>query len=406
MIQSLRNLAIPLLLKSARRQGTARFKSLKRATRSVLIIPPSAAGSVGDAAMLSVAFDQLKSAGFDRISYAGMDGWDALPGFDSHHNLDAWFFSERRSALAQAIKLLGDFSHTMLVGADCIDGTYNPGSIKRRIHLLDEHAKLGGNARILGSSFSDKPHEDAVSALRGLHPGVVINARDPLSRSRMEQCLARQVQQTADMAFLTPENSKSSVAVALTSFVREQREKGRVLVGLNICSNIARIVPGYVEANQQLLARLIQADYAVLLVPHDNRGPDNDAVLLTNAAKKITPSLHDRLFALPETDPGTIKASLRMTEAIVTGRMHAAILAMSAGIPALSFTYQGKFEGLYQLLNLENEGLLFDPSYFAENPSSTIDSILDHLSQRKVFAQILNERLPSVLTKARLNFSL
>ncbi len=405
MIQSLRNLVVPLYLANARRQAAALYASLDATTRSILVIPPTAAGSVGDAAMLWVAFDELKLAGFERVSYAGPGGWDALPDFDSHHDMDAWFFSSRRSALAQAIKLLGNFSHSMLVGADCIDGTYNPGSITRRMHLLDEHARLGGDARILGSSFSDNPNRDAVSVLRELHPRVVINARDPVSKSRMEQVLARQIQQTADMAFLTPENSNLLEAGAVTSFVREQRDQGRAVVGLNICSTIARTNPGYVEANQKLLSRLIQADYAVLLVPHDNRGTRNDALLLAEAAKTVPPALQGHLLALPETGPGTVKASLGKVDALITGRMHAAILAMGAGTPAISFTYQGKFEGLYQLLDLENEGLLFDPSHFASSPERIIEAILDRLTRHQAYARMLKKKLPTVLAKARSNFS-
>ncbi|UUL82373.1 polysaccharide pyruvyl transferase family protein [Sphingomonas qomolangmaensis] len=354
--------------------------------------------------MLTVAYNELKTAGFSRVSVALPAGWDALPPFDSYHDLNKWFFDGRRSVLAHGILEASAFSHTMLVGADCIDGTYNPGSITRRMVLLDEHARIGGDARILGSSFSTKPHAEAIRTLRHLASNVCINARDPVSRERLQAAAGRVVRQTADLAFLTMPAGDDAIPDDTRNFLEAQAAAKRPMIGLNINANIDRTVVGYTSAHDNFLRRLLGEGYSVLLVPHDNRGQRSDETLLSELQLRLDPDSAKHVHLLNAHEPSFVRQVLSKLEAIVTGRMHAAILAMSAGTPAISFVYQGKFEGLYQLIGLTEESVLYDPKNFAERPDEIQDQILEALGRREELRVIIHRELPRVMGLARSNF--
>lgn len=404
MKQVFRDLAIPIILARARKTGADRLKDSLGQQRSVLVIPPAAAGSVGDAAMLNVAYDQLRRENFARVSIACAPGWEEIRPFDSFHNFDEWFFGQRRSTLAAAIKLLGEFSHSMLVGADCIDGTYNPGSITRRIALLDEHAKIGGDARILGASFSDQPNEYAVEVLRALDPRVAINARDPVSRTRMQNVVRNEIWQTADMAFLTePDSTDSSVSAAF-AFTELQRSEQRRVVGVMVNHVVDQKFDKFTDAHVPLLNRLIDEGISILLVPHDSRGERSDRVLLSELMQRMDTTQRQRIHLLDNAPPGAVQAALTSLDAVITSRMHAAILAMSVGTPAISFVYQGKFEGLYKLLGLEEEGLLLQPNDLVDRSAETIDTIIYHIQRRDYLADRILAVLPKVKRLAESNF--
>lgn len=404
MIGVLKNVYVELLLNSASRQASSAFKLLDSNLRSALVIPPANIGSVGDAAMLNAVKTQLKIRGYSHVAVLLGDGWDAIEGFDEYIPADDWFYLERRSSLVNIIKKLGNFTHSYLVGADCIDGIYNPGSISRRLRILQEHAQLGGNARILGSSFSQSPHPLAIDSLRALDPSIVVCARDPVSRRRIQEATGRVVRQTADLAFFTESDLHHPHTVAAREFTQSSRSLGLQVVGLNINFLVELQNPGFCKAHEKLVQCLLENDVAILLVPHDARGNESDAVLLKRATNNIPTSLKDRVALLKEAPPAATRSALSCLDLVITSRMHAAILAMSAMTPAISFVYQNKFEGLYELLSMNNEGLLFEPTDLINEPDKTIGSILSIIKSHKSLQHSLEESLVEVIDLANANF--
>ena len=399
-----RKIVARLMLARSRRTAYSQLRALPKGTRRALVIPPTAAGSIGDAAMMNATRARLRKRGFTHVAVAIADGWDAIEGFDTYLPGDDWFFYERKSALARLVGTLGQFSHSFLIGADCIDGTYNAGSITRRMTLLDEHARLGGRARIMGSSFSAAPKRVAIERLRTLDTSITLCARDPVSRDRLIAATRRDIAQTADLAFLTSADPDHPNAAAALSFIDAQNNAGRSVIALNINCVVEQKHPGFAAAHRQLVSSLLDRGYAVLMVPHDSRGEVNDAALLAGAITEVSPEASERIGWLEESPPAATRAVLARVDAIVTSRMHAAILAMSAGTPAICFTYQGKFEGLYQLLGLIDEGLLFDPAKLVEQPAQTQDAILQQIERRAALAETLSAKLGRVRELADKNF--
>ncbi|MDT0576979.1 polysaccharide pyruvyl transferase family protein [Croceicoccus sp. F390] len=368
-----------------------------KGAKAALIIPPAAAGSVGDAAMINATCAALRERGFAHIALASPGGWEALSDIDEWLDLNAWFFGQSRRVLARGVRRLGAFSRSVLIGADCIDGVYNPGSITRRLTLLHEHAGIGGETTVLGSSFGLHPDPVAVERLRSLHRDIVICARDPVSYNRLATATGRPIRQTADLAFLIKSDLGHDAARVALAFIERQAKTGRRTIGLNINFLIEAAHPGFAAAHRRLVDRLLASEHALLLVPHDNRGKTTDASLLDMAIAHLTPAQREHVAMLPPSPPCATKAVLGRLDAIVTSRMHAAILALSTGTAAISFVYQGKFEGLYRLLGLENTGWLLDPAELVHDSVATTDRICAliadaHQSDRIIAAGVAKAR--------------
>lgn len=404
MISKLRNAYVQRILRRARRRGRAELAKLASDTLRAVVIPPADIGSVGDAAMLNAVRTQLRNRGFRHIGILLAEGWDAIAGFDEYIPADDWFYLERRSALAKIIEKLGGFKHSYLVGADCIDGVYNPGSISRRMQVLQEHAELGGNARILGSSFSLSPNPIAIDALKALDPSIVVCARDPVSRRRIQDATGRDVRQTADLAFFTGEDTDHANSASALAFIRDIRSLGFGVVGLNINFLVELKHPGFCEAHIKLVKELLENDIGILLVPHDSRGEESDADLLMRATMDVPEPLKSRIMLLEEAPPAATRSVLGSLDMVITSRMHAAILAMSASTPAISFVYQNKFEGLYELVSMSEEGLLFDPAELIDYPDKTVGSIMSIIERRQSISKALANNLDRVIGLANANF--
>lgn len=58
--------------------------------------------------------------------------------------------------------------------------------------------------------------------------------------------------------------------------------------------------------------------------------------------------------------------------------MHLAIAAMSRNIPAITFAYQGKFEGVYRLFAFERNLMFDSESFTPEELTSAIEFLMTH----------------------------
>src|SRR5690606_26545186 len=107
---------------------------------------------------------------------------------------------------------------------------------------------------------------------------------------------------------------------------------------------------------------------SVLLVPHDVRTERSDRVIAAEIAAGVGVDLAPHIHAFHAETPGQLKALLAGVDLIVTGRMHAAIIALGAHTPALSFAYANKFEGLYRHLELDPAEMILDLQHLHADP--------------------------------------
>lgn len=368
-------------------------------------MPPADQGSLGDAAMMNSACAFLKSSGVAEVDLLLKQGWEAISGFDRQLDAGDYFYGGWRRKFLPVLASLGRYSHVFFVGADVVDGVYNPASVQRRLGVLAEVARIGGAATIFGCSFSETPDPACVEALRALPASVRIKARDPISKGRLERTLQRPIDLVADLAFLLPAKPDAPQARSALAWVEDRRRSGDRVVAINANYLIDAKHPGFSAGIGGLMKALVKNGVSLLLVPHDTRTERSDRHILEEAAAGIESEFQSRLRLLPPEEPGMIKAVLGGVDLVVTGRMHVAILAMGAGRPALSFGYQGKFEGLYQLLGLSGAGLLLPPSMLVERPQEVAEIVRERLEDADVLAARIAMSLPAVQDLARANFA-
>lgn len=398
-MNALLSLAVPL----ARAVTPKRVKGNQHLRAA--LIPPALPGSLGDAAMLSASASFLRARGFPNVDLIFGKEWPLDAPIDRRINAERFFFRGSELQFASLIPRMATYSHAYFVGADVIDGAYNPRSVCGRIALLGEVARLGGSSTILGSSLNEHPEESTLKALRALPPEVAICARDPISRERMERFLNRPIRPVADVAFLLNTLPDSPLVADPCDWIAERRRAGDRVIGLNANYIHAQKHATFPDALAALIPALLRQNVSILMVPHDIRTERSDERLLGDALTKLDPSMRERVRMLRPESPGAIKAVLARVDLIVTGRMHAAILGMGGGTPAFCFAYQGKFEGMFALFDLQSADLLSTPENLVANPTAVADKALAHLDNAPVLRRQIEARLPAVTMLAEQNFA-
>ncbi|NMG63590.1 hypothetical protein GPA19_01315 [Azoarcus indigens] len=375
-----------------------------RGSLRAAIIPPAIPGSLGDAAMISASADYLRSVGFKKVDLFFGSEWPLDVPIDDFVAAERYFYHASNWQLARLINRLPAYSHMFFIGADVIDGAYNPGSVRRRLSLLEEANRLGIHCTVLGSSYNEAPEESTRAKLRTLPEQIAICARDPVSHGRLASQLERPILQTADLAFLLEPRRDHPAAAATRDWISARRAAGDRILAVNANYLHAAKLPALRGALTGFLRRLLEEKLSIVLVPHDTRSDEPDEALLAKAAAGLPDELHGRIRMMPPASPGAIKSVLANVDLLASGRLHAIILALGSGTPVFGFTYQGKFEGLLQLLELNTDTLLRSPAELAAHPRQIAELVLGQLERAGELREHIARTLPKVLSLSRSNF--
>ncbi|MET0343186.1 MAG: polysaccharide pyruvyl transferase family protein [Polyangiales bacterium] len=400
---ALANVAGDTLLRLVR-HAAARRPRLLPPTRT-LVIPPAVPGSLGDAAMLACSVHCARARGARGVDLAFGGDWVLDARVDGRLAAERFFYHGHPVEHALVLARLPRYAEVYFVGADVIDGAYNPRSVCARLGLLADAARLGRRAVLLGASYNAHPEASTRAALRALPREVVICARDPRSKTRLEQATDRAVRQVADLAFLLAPRHDCPIVAAARAWIDARRADGDRVVGLNANYLHAEHDARLPEALRTLLEGLVARGLSVLLVPHDTRSRRPDRMLLEGAAARLSPEARARVRTLPPVSPGVVAAVLSAVDLMIGGRMHAAILALSSGTPAYCFTYQDKFEGLLALFDLESGALCATPRQLVEHTDAVLARTLSALEAAPRMRRQIEAKLPAVKALARLNFA-
>ena len=373
--------------------------------RKALIIPCAAPGSLGDAAMICGSIRSLRNAGMDKVDFLDKSRWGLDENIDKCMAGERFFYKQSKLQQMLLISRLPEYSECYFIGADVIDGAYNPNSVCARLSLLAEAAKLGKKATLLGASYNMNPELKTKNALRNLPESVTICARDPVSRLRMEEALDRPIRQVADLAFLSQPRADHPAAISAKRWIDARRAAGDQIIGLNANCLHAAKNPAIIPALKIFVQQLLRQSISIVLIPHDTRSEMPDEKLLQLAIADVPERDRERIYALPPVSPGLVRAVTEELDFLATGRMHAAILALSGTTPTFCFAYQDKFEGLLQHFNLVDADLLSSPKELAEQPEAVADKFLQLLPMQQPLRQRIGIALPSVIALAQKNFA-
>jgi len=264
------------------------------------------------------------------------------------------------------VKLMPSFKSFSVIGADVMDGGYNPHASAMRAYTALFVAKFGVDARILGFSWNKKPHKKALSCIkRAGKQGVVSFARDPISHQRLTDAGVSNTQLTADVVFANQTQQEEGIDDILAFC------NGKKVAIVNASGLIAKDID-QIEEYKTIINKLTEEQYAIVLLPHVIREGANDLKVCAQIAA-IYPDLYfvDRLL-----EPDQIKRVAKTANLVVTGRMHLSIMSINAGIPAIVLSTQGKVDGLMQFFSLPE--LSIEPEQgFGMKVVSLIDRVQD-----------------------------
>lgn len=311
-------------------------------------------------------------------------------------NLVNGFPVVRLSATRGLIRLLKGARSYSVIGADIMDGVYSPEQSVARMSSINCALMMGVDSRILGFSWSPNAGRSAKSAMRRLNHGARIYARDPKSLDRLKLDGITNAHLVADTVFSLDVHQD---VPSLNAWIKDRKDSGRRIAILNVSGLISRNID-LSEDYSEIVEYLTSSNYSVLLLPHVIRSGDDDSkaiAALMSSWPKTDENIHRVDYLL---EPGQVKAVVSQVDVVVTGRMHLAVIALSAAVPTITFGTQGKVEGLYALVNLES---------FCVAPkigvgAQCIDLLRTIERDRPNICSNISNALPEILISSKRNF--
>ncbi|MCC6454909.1 MAG: polysaccharide pyruvyl transferase family protein [Caldilineaceae bacterium] len=237
-------------------------------------------------------------------------------------------------------------------------------------------AKTGTPLGLWGMNFDPSftlklPQSDVIDTLKRYK---LIAVRDESSRKYLEQLGVRNnVYKMADPAF-----AMDSVPWDLNNVLPKPGELG--IVGLNLSPFAASVrktdSAGIVEFTESVTAKLINAGFGVLLVPHcfPPACPafDDDLAVLQPVFDKLCAATpHVGILPAGISSP-QVKYAISQCTLFAGARMHSTIAAWSTGVPVLTLSYSAKSRHL-------NEAIYGHDHYLVDISQTTPQEICDRL---------------------------
>ncbi len=228
------------------------------------------------------------------------------------------------------------------------------------------------NPHIVGHSMGAGPlqHPESRIAARFICDSLAsISVRDTFAQSALQGCSTRQVGVVPDPAFML---APAEPGVAERFLASLGVGKDRPVIGLALrkwfhprggfLPSRVRIALGIdtdsgSAALQELLKRLAaavapmaaQMQASILLLPTYSAPYENDVEVCRRFAT-LLPDCDVRLACI--TDPALYKAVTGRLRVLISARMHPLILAAGMGTPIVGLAYNGKFEGMFDMLQM------------------------------------------------------
>ena len=312
--------------------------------------------------------------------------------------------------LKNDFQYLANYNAIYILGADVTDGVYSWSTSMMLLMYYDIASRLGVSVYYMGFSFSTRASRVLKFIFPQLQKKLLLSARDPVSLKRLKNFTShRPVRLVADVAFCLVPRRTPRIA-SISDFCDTIRKEGKFLLGINLHSmfNSAEThnKSWYCDVTDLLTELLAEnTSLYLLFLPHDDRNTNSDLSLLKKIYNQINPEIKKRILMLDKVfDADETKELVQHLDALIAGRMHLCIAAISSGIPVLGLVYQDKFEGLWQHFNLPLEKTLAKPELFSQDPIALKKQIYDFITQKQVYQTEIIKNLPTVKNLAFRNF--
>lgn len=359
-------------------------------------------GSLGDDAMISATLAEIHcfrpNARFTVITAS--DSADSVAAKLGLKSVRIWNAPDFVGSILECLTA-GHFSNVVVVGADVLDGHYGALGAAKLLVVADLAARMRIPSTVLGFSFNSAPRATLTPFFNGLHDGVRLNVRDPISMDRLTAFSSATKYLASDVALLLRPKPVEASDPALM-WLAERRREGRPVLGFNVHPMLidnasAEDIRNIIDASTRAIeTSTMSSGTSWMLIPHDHRPSVGDEFVLTPLSRQLAQSLGDKVFYLEGQYPAaSLKYFTSRLDGVVSGRMHLAIAALSSGIPVLAITYQDKFEGLFQHFNL--------PSWLLATPAELLNTSLfsERLEQFLLKLPELTDTVTSAVGRVR-----
>lgn len=338
-------------LHSATDSVALRLARLRRSRRhdapAHVLLGPTGGGNIGDQAMFEAYLQHvdgpvvLFAAGPDALVVPETE-WHRVTirsslGFDYAPPVARLPYSV---GMAIAVSSARSFS---VIGADLMDGSYNPATSLARLSALWMAAKCGTPSILLGCSWAETATPTCVAALlRANSAGSELNLRDEVSLQRVVSLGVSAARLTADVAFSL--TSMAEIPDA-ESFAAAAKARGRRVALVNASGLVGQRMSQTAEY-VTIVQELKRHGFAVILLPHVIRSTDDDLSECSGVFQAV--GSEDVFLVRATLRPGAVRSLCAEADLVVTGRMHLAVLALSQGVLAITLGTHGKVEGMYR----------------------------------------------------------
>lgn len=383
------------------------------AVRRLLILPcdaTSIVGSKGDEAMIVAAITAVRAAhGAVEVGVLTTSpvaerevrslGYEPV---DCRGGLLQFWPMVRAARRVQADLLL-------VLGADVMDGYYSPLASMRLLAGADLVARAQCPAVLLGFSFNAAPAPQLKPLFDGASPNLRMHLRDPASMERFRRFTRATGDLVADTAFMLPPDTAAAGVQAVGEWAGRARAAGQRVLAFNIHpmlfknateQQVAMLVD---HASAALDALLAQRPVSVLLLSHDYRGSQSDGVCLAPVYERLQARWGERVrYPTDRFTAAQLKGIAGQVDAVATGRMHLAIAALGSGVPAAAFSYQDKFNGLFQHFGLPQELILAPQALDTASMLALLLSLVDDCDR---WTAQVRQQLPRIRELSRQNLA-
>lgn len=373
-------------------------------SNNILLIPADTTeldASLGDQALL-LGFSTLRDT--EKLQIVVSNNFRASQIFTTGSFVRAWNGAKAGWNFGKNVRTTKEL---YVIGADVLDGYYSTAVSRQRLIVARVFSKQNVNCGVLSFSFNAAPSPDVVREFQRLPNSVQICLRDVVSLERFERLVGRPAKLVSDLAFLVHPAEISEVATLVSPWVKEQRESGHRILGVNVNPQVVAHLSSDAEnAIARSVAKacesLIDNNTSVVLIPHDFRPGCADLRVMRLVWQKLSAStrcnamLLEKAFTAQE-----IKSVCKDFDLVFSARMHLAIGALSVGTPVCGMQYQGKFAGLFQHFSMSDD--IFISPEEALDPVHLAAFLTRHLDQCKSLQQQVQAKLPAVRALARMN---
>lgn len=293
-------------------------------------------------------------------------------------------------------------THCFTLGADVLDGSYDPHFSLRLLALTDLTARQGTSCSVVGFSFSKHPYKALSKAYSSVSKNAIFNLRDNVSFERFRSFCSARSELVADVAFLLNPDHGSPHIGQVKDWISQKHDEGQKVLGLNFHPLLLPAVrqdelPVFIESLVASLAELMQKKNASLvLLAHDFRGSSADHHCLSPLYEQLQRALPGRVFnASREFSASGIRSIVGDLDGMLSGRMHLAIASLAMGTPVFAFDYKDKMEGLFMHFGVSGRYIVpVDGIQNKKDFSAALESFVDELDSLR---QSIKARLPHVL---------